>query len=186
MQAEIKNRSVRLKRLPAGTQEGLLQQMLEKVVPVKRLEVLQDVGEAVVELENAAVRPSVFELRSLTKTSVIYRMLAGYCSYLSLCISKVPSWRSSRSPIPGPNRGRHHFLRKPPSLSFPEVLHRGREQASEAKRRRNRAAGRLRAVRTRRRLCLLGRLGERGRARTTFARCLDDAGRSHLTVITRQ
>ena len=52
---EIRNRSVRVSGLASGTQEGLLQQFLEKHVPVKRVEVFQDVGEATVELENAAV-----------------------------------------------------------------------------------------------------------------------------------
>ncbi|CDO70855.1 hypothetical protein BN946_scf184801.g48 [Trametes cinnabarina] len=51
---EVRNRSVRVKNLPAGTQEGLLQQALEKHAKVKRVEVFADLGEAEVELENAA------------------------------------------------------------------------------------------------------------------------------------
>ncbi|KAL7280196.1 hypothetical protein ACG7TL_006615 [Trametes sanguinea] len=51
---EVRNRSVRVKHLPAGTQEGLLQQALEKHAKVKRVEVFADIAEAEVELENAA------------------------------------------------------------------------------------------------------------------------------------
>ncbi|KAI0669180.1 RNA-binding protein Prp24 [Trametes maxima] len=51
---EVRNRSVRVRNLPAGTQEGLLQQTLEKHAKVKRVEVFTDLGEAEVELENAA------------------------------------------------------------------------------------------------------------------------------------
>ena len=53
--ADTKNRSVRIRGLSSSAQEGLLQQVIEKVVRVKRLEVFQDLGEAIVELENAAV-----------------------------------------------------------------------------------------------------------------------------------
>ncbi|KAH8114308.1 hypothetical protein DFH11DRAFT_1593741 [Phellopilus nigrolimitatus] len=53
-QADIRSRSVRIKGLPLATQEGLLQQVLEKVVTVKRLEVFHDSGEANVELESTA------------------------------------------------------------------------------------------------------------------------------------
>ncbi|KAF8964174.1 hypothetical protein BDZ97DRAFT_1816638 [Flammula alnicola] len=52
--AEARNRSVRIKNLPPATQEGLLQQVLEKIVPVKRVEVFLEKREAVVELENPA------------------------------------------------------------------------------------------------------------------------------------
>lgn len=48
---------MRVRNLPRATQEGLLQQVLEKHALVKRVEVLQDRNEAVVELENAAVSP---------------------------------------------------------------------------------------------------------------------------------
>lgn len=54
-QAETRSRSVRVKGLPPATQEGLLQQQLEKLALVKRVEVFLDINEAVVELENAAV-----------------------------------------------------------------------------------------------------------------------------------
>lgn len=49
---------MRVRNLPAGTQEGLLQQMLEKIAKIKRVEVFVDLKEAVIELENAAVSPS--------------------------------------------------------------------------------------------------------------------------------
>lgn len=47
---------MRVRNLPPGTQEPLLQQALEKHANVKRVEVFLDLGEAEVELENAAVR----------------------------------------------------------------------------------------------------------------------------------
>lgn len=53
--AEVVNRSVRVRGLPAGTQEGLLQQALEKIVKVERVEVFEDKHEAVAELETPAV-----------------------------------------------------------------------------------------------------------------------------------
>ncbi|KAF9257513.1 hypothetical protein L218DRAFT_910382 [Marasmius fiardii PR-910] len=52
--AEAKSRSVRVRNLPPSTQEGLLQQAIEKVVPVKRLEVFGDKNEALIELESIA------------------------------------------------------------------------------------------------------------------------------------
>ncbi|KAJ6512063.1 hypothetical protein C8R47DRAFT_1033985 [Mycena vitilis] len=52
--ADTRSRSVRIRNLPAGTQEGLLQQAMEKIAKVKRVEVFVDLKEAVVELENAA------------------------------------------------------------------------------------------------------------------------------------
>ncbi|KAI0632486.1 RNA-binding protein Prp24 [Trametes polyzona] len=51
---EVRNRSVRVRNLPAGTQEGLLQQALEKHAKIKRVEVFADLAEAEVELESAA------------------------------------------------------------------------------------------------------------------------------------
>ncbi|WVQ71771.1 hypothetical protein IAR50_001312 [Cryptococcus sp. DSM 104548] len=52
--AEKRLRSVRLHNLPENTQEGLLQQALEKIVPVKRLELFAKTGEALAELESQA------------------------------------------------------------------------------------------------------------------------------------
>ncbi|KAF8349290.1 hypothetical protein F5887DRAFT_945363 [Amanita rubescens] len=52
--ADVRSRSIRIRNLPPGAQEGLLQQVLEKVVPVKRVEVFLDKQEAVVELPGAA------------------------------------------------------------------------------------------------------------------------------------
>jgi squamous cell carcinoma antigen recognized by T-cells 3 len=52
---EVRNRSIRIRGLPDGTQEGLLQQLLEKLAAVKRVEVLADKREAVAELESPAV-----------------------------------------------------------------------------------------------------------------------------------
>ena len=53
--AEARSRSIRIANLPLATQEGLLQQMLEKIVPVSRVEVFIDRKEAVVELKTPAV-----------------------------------------------------------------------------------------------------------------------------------
>jgi hypothetical protein len=53
--AEVRTRSVIVSNLPANTQEGLLQQMLQKIMPIKRIEVFLDKKLAVVELENQAV-----------------------------------------------------------------------------------------------------------------------------------
>ncbi|KAJ2935129.1 hypothetical protein H1R20_g1982, partial [Candolleomyces eurysporus] len=72
--AEARSRSVRVKGLPPGTQDGLLQQAFEKISAVRRVEVFVDKNEAVVELENAAeagklllrTEPIVFEGKSLT------------------------------------------------------------------------------------------------------------------------
>ena len=43
--------------IPAGMQEALLQQALEKIVPVRRLELFAKTKHAQAELENQAVRP---------------------------------------------------------------------------------------------------------------------------------
>ncbi|WWC62824.1 uncharacterized protein I303_105422 [Kwoniella dejecticola CBS 10117] len=50
---KAKDRLVTLTNLPENTQEGLLQQALEKVVGVRRLELFTKVNEAVAELESA-------------------------------------------------------------------------------------------------------------------------------------
>ncbi|KAF8635933.1 hypothetical protein AX15_000104 [Amanita polypyramis BW_CC] len=52
--ADVRSRSIRIRNLPPGTQEGLLQQTFEKIVSVKRIEVFMDKQEAVVELASAA------------------------------------------------------------------------------------------------------------------------------------
>ena len=55
--ALVKTRPLlRVRGLPKDTQEPLLQQAFEKLVPVKRVEVLVGSGEAIVELVNLAVR----------------------------------------------------------------------------------------------------------------------------------
>jgi RNA recognition motif-containing protein len=53
---EVRNRSVRVKGLPAGTQEPLLQQAFEKHGSVKSVTVHADINEAVVEFDNLNVR----------------------------------------------------------------------------------------------------------------------------------
>ncbi|KAG6833433.1 hypothetical protein H0H87_006799 [Tephrocybe sp. NHM501043] len=52
--ADTRTRSVRLRNLPPNTQEGLLQQTLEKITSLKRVEVFVEQKEAVVEFENAS------------------------------------------------------------------------------------------------------------------------------------
>lgn len=52
--ADARNRSVRVRNIPSGTQEGLLHQLLEKHSIVKRTEIFAALNEAVVELENPA------------------------------------------------------------------------------------------------------------------------------------
>lgn len=69
-QAEARNRSVRVRNVPAGTQEALLQQAFEKVSLVRRVELFGDKNEAVVELETPAV--SIQSLRdALTNVLII-------------------------------------------------------------------------------------------------------------------
>lgn len=77
--AEARSRSVRVRNLPAGAQDGLLQQTLEKIALVKRVEVFVEQREAVVELENAAVRftLSLFEINAGT----LQRRKQANCCY---------------------------------------------------------------------------------------------------------
>lgn len=57
--ADLASRSVRIRKIPPGTEEGLLQQAIEKVATgIKRVEIFQDLWEAVVEFETIAVRDS--------------------------------------------------------------------------------------------------------------------------------
>ncbi|ORX37192.1 hypothetical protein BD324DRAFT_681110 [Kockovaella imperatae] len=74
--AERRHRSVRLHGLPDGTTEGLLQQALEKIIPVRRVEVFGASHEAVVELEAPSdvgtlllrTEPFIFEGAHITFT----------------------------------------------------------------------------------------------------------------------
>jgi len=54
--SDKRERTIRLHNLPEGTQEGVLQQELEKIVPVTRLEVFAKSNEAIAELTNQSVR----------------------------------------------------------------------------------------------------------------------------------
>jgi len=55
LKGDIISRSVRLKGLPKGLEEGILQQIVEKVVTgVKKVEIFRDICEAVVEFETIA------------------------------------------------------------------------------------------------------------------------------------
>ena len=80
--AEARTRSIRITNLPPATQEGLLQQMLEKIVPVSRVEVFIDKQEAIVELKTPAVSPC--RLTMLCKIQIDHllfsnRMQDGCC-----------------------------------------------------------------------------------------------------------
>ncbi|KAF9483427.1 hypothetical protein BDN70DRAFT_799974 [Pholiota conissans] len=89
--AEARNRSVRVKNLPPATQEGLLQQVLEKIIPVKRVEVFNDKQEAVVELENPAdagrlllrTEPIVFGSNTLDLTEDVPTVRSSGASHQS-------------------------------------------------------------------------------------------------------
>lgn len=68
--ADTRSRSLRVLGLPPATQEGLLQQTLEKLGPVKRVEVFEDKNEAVVEFQNAAVSSITF-LQGIAKGKLL-------------------------------------------------------------------------------------------------------------------
>lgn len=55
-------RSLRIKNLPPNTQEPLLQQALEKLAPITRVQVLPEADQAIVEFTHAAVRLHVMIL----------------------------------------------------------------------------------------------------------------------------
>ena len=59
--AERRSRTVRIQGLPERSQEGLLQQALEELVPVKRLEIFAKSHEAIAELTLASVRPDTLD-----------------------------------------------------------------------------------------------------------------------------
>ncbi|PVF92511.1 hypothetical protein CPB86DRAFT_769315 [Serendipita vermifera] len=52
---EANNRSIRIRGVPSGTQEAILQQALEKMTSVVRLHLVPERNEAILEVENAAV-----------------------------------------------------------------------------------------------------------------------------------
>lgn len=81
--ADMRSRSVRIRNLPAATQEGLLQQTLEKITTVKRVEVFVEICEAVVELENAAVGSFLFPSRKVSQ-KFPYRKRENSCYGRSL------------------------------------------------------------------------------------------------------
>lgn len=69
--ADARSRSLRIRDLPDGTQEGLLQQTIEKFAPVNRVEVFVDKHEAVVEFQSQAdaarllLNPEPFEFNGI-------------------------------------------------------------------------------------------------------------------------
>lgn len=70
-QADARSRSVRIRNLPPASQEGLLQQVLEKHALVKRVEIFTEKNEAVVELESPAVILPLFILCSAFTNSML-------------------------------------------------------------------------------------------------------------------
>jgi hypothetical protein len=87
---EKRARTVRLHDVPTGMQEGLLQQALEKIVPVRRLELFTKTHHAQAELENQAVSLDICRKPD-------DRMSESCCFAESLSRWMV---RSSRLPIP--------------------------------------------------------------------------------------
>ena len=73
---ETRNRSIYVKNLPPSTQEGLLQQAFEKLVPVKRVEVFLDRNEAIIELQSPAVCAFCNSLFEMSHNSVLGRRQA--------------------------------------------------------------------------------------------------------------
>ena len=69
--ADARSRSLRVRDLPDGTQEGLLQQIVEKLAPVNRVEVFEDKHEAMVEFQSQAdaarllLNPEPFEFNGM-------------------------------------------------------------------------------------------------------------------------
>ena len=63
-------RTIRLHNLPEGTQEGLLQQALEKIVPVRRLEMFARSQEAIAELESEAVSSTLISLNTQVSVGI--------------------------------------------------------------------------------------------------------------------
>ncbi len=71
IKADARSRSLRIRDLPDGTQEGLLQQTVEKLAPVNRVEVFVDKHEAIVEFQSQAdaarllLNPDPFEFNGI-------------------------------------------------------------------------------------------------------------------------
>lgn len=87
---ETENRGVRVRGLASDTQEAVIQQEFEKLAPVRRVNYVAGSSEAVVLLENPAVRPS----RSLSSSS---RPRRERMLTLSLLLARRTSARSSCS-----------------------------------------------------------------------------------------
>ena len=114
--SDKRERTIRLHNLPEGTQEGLLQQALEKIVPVTRIEVFARTNEAIAELHNQSVRIFPFHPWGAV---LIQRMSAVFCFVRSHSYSRMRSSHSlSRAAVllrktqtqPLPCRSRHELL----------------------------------------------------------------------------
>lgn len=116
-QAETRSRTVCIRNLPPATQEGLLQQALEKHALVRRVEVFQDLNEAAVELENAAVSSSLLANAFLLLTilqeagKLLLRTEPIVFNGTPLQISEdVPGGRSRPRPSAPPTKMRGLFV----------------------------------------------------------------------------
>lgn len=69
--ADKRERTIRLHGLPEGTQEGLLQQALEKIAPVQRVEVFAKSHEAIAELASQAVRETLTDHSNLQDVGTV-------------------------------------------------------------------------------------------------------------------
>ncbi|KAI0084788.1 hypothetical protein BDY19DRAFT_1077256 [Irpex rosettiformis] len=99
--AEVRNRSIRVRGLPAGTQEGLLQQILSKHAQVQRVEVFQDSHEAIAEMENPAEAGKLL----LLSAPIVFNGQTLQLSEESL-ESAPPTHRATASrPLPGAPTG---------------------------------------------------------------------------------
>lgn len=96
--------------LPEGTQEGLLQQALEKIVPVKRLEVFARANEANAELNSQAVSCSArikARCRAQLTMQEIGLLLLRTEPFIfnGSTITFSENTRKHRNPPPGPQSG---------------------------------------------------------------------------------
>jgi hypothetical protein len=99
------SRSIKLTGLAPRTQEGLLQQALEKVAKVKRVEVFADPAEAVVEFASAAVsQQPTYRVLSCAESVVPFQDVGTFLlrgtefDFAGKSLAVVPLGRSSEVP----------------------------------------------------------------------------------------
>ncbi|KIY44769.1 hypothetical protein FISHEDRAFT_50684 [Fistulina hepatica ATCC 64428] len=123
--AELRSRSVQLSNIPAGVQEGLLQQALVKIAPVKRVELVAAEGKAVVEFESTAeagkfllrTEPIVFHGNTLEASGIT----EGSSSRPVAPSTKTDGLFVPRSAASRPRAGLGH-TRKAPSARAPTIV----------------------------------------------------------------